>query len=116
MPKPDLESVRRLLSGKETLVLSPMGTYFQLKTNSYCGIPYGCLSEVFLYSQVAELQKLLDHGTVQYVLVDEAVGLLQYVFRSPSPVWELPSHRERQRDRSPGEDALTANKHAKPFR
>ena len=34
-------------------------------------MPFSCLSEVFLYSQVAQFQKLLDHGTVQYVLVDE---------------------------------------------
>jgi hypothetical protein len=71
MPKPEVESVRSLLSGTETLVLSPIGNYIYLKTNSYCGMPYACLSEVYLVSQVEELRKLLDHGPEKYVLLDE---------------------------------------------
>jgi hypothetical protein len=71
-PNPkELAAFRQYLAGSETLILSPVAGYFHLQTGSFSPLPFACLGEAILQSQADEVQKVMDHRDIKYVLIDE---------------------------------------------
>jgi len=56
------------LTGREVVILAEPSSYFHARTASWSALPVASSTEVFLKSQVAEIQGLLDRGDVPVLL------------------------------------------------
>jgi hypothetical protein len=69
--QPVLNQLKERLHGSRIIILSPIGTYIHLKTGTSSALPFPCLGEVILVSQVAQIQEVLDQGVVEQIVLDE---------------------------------------------
>jgi hypothetical protein len=67
----EIATLKRYLAGSKAMILSPIAGYLHLQTDSSSPLPFACLGEVMLLTELDQVQKTMDQGNYEYVLVDE---------------------------------------------
>lgn len=72
--EPLFQLLRKHIGNSQPVILSPISNYLYLNTNSYSKLPFGSSTDIWLLSQVQEVQDILDRDDTKCVVIQQVPG------------------------------------------
>ncbi len=69
--EPLIQLLQKYIYNSQTVIFSSISNYLHLKTKSYSALPFSSPAEILLFSQVKDVQNVLDHGDLKYVVIHD---------------------------------------------